>query len=78
VEVVGLFYNKELVADTDENYWSAAHSFLLIMAAMRQLEVINRNTQGVNDWEAVILRDMTSIGFDLVEELVAEVDEMEG
>jgi hypothetical protein len=48
------------------------------MAAMRHLEVINRNTQGVNDWEAVIQRDMTSIGFDLVEELVAEVDEMEG
>jgi hypothetical protein len=78
VEVVGLFYNKALVADTDENYWSVTHSFLLIMAAMRQLEVINRNTQGVNDWEAVIQRDMISIDFDLVEELVAEVDDMEG
>jgi hypothetical protein len=48
------------------------------MATMRQLEVINRNTQGVNDWEAVILKDMTSIGFDLVEELIAEADEMGG
>jgi len=78
VEIVGLFYNKELIADTDENYWSVAHPFLLIMAAMRQLEVVNRNTQGVNDWEAAILRDMTSIGFDLVEEMIAEVDEMGG
>jgi hypothetical protein len=78
VEVVGLFYNKELVADTDKNYWSEAHPMLLIMSAMRQLEIINRNTQGVNDWEAVILKDITSIGFDLVEELIAEADEMGG
>jgi len=78
VEIVGLFYNTSLDADTDENYWSVAHPMLLIMAAMRYVEVINRNTQGVNDWEAVISRDIATIGFDLVEELIAEVDQMEG
>lgn len=74
----GLFYSAELVNDTDENYWSAAHPMLLYMAAMRQVEVANRNTQGVNDWEKSITNDTRTLGFDLVEELSAEVSEMEG
>jgi|GEM_PF-1604217 len=74
----GLFYSAELVNDTDENYWSVAHPMLLYMAAMRQVEVTNRNTQGVKDWEASIGADMRTLGFDLVEELIAEATEMEG
>jgi len=78
VEVKGLFYSAELVNETDENYWSVAHPLLLIMATMRQLEVINRNTQGVNDWTGSITTEMTQLGFDLVEELIAESTEMGG
>ena len=78
IQIQGLFYSMELVNDADENYWSVAHPMLLIMAAMRQIEVINRNTQGVNDWEASISKDMRTLGYDLVEELIAEVDVMEG
>ena len=78
IMVNGLFYSAELVNDTDENYWSVAHPLLLYMAAMRQIEVTNRNTQGVKDWEASITTDARSIGFDLVEELSAESSEMEG
>ena len=74
----GLFYSAELVNDTDENYWSVAHPMLLYMAAMRQVEVANRNTQGVKDWEASIGADVKTLGFDLVEENIAEVSEMEG
>jgi hypothetical protein len=74
----GLFYSAELINDTDENYWSVAHPMLLCMAAMRQVEVINRNTQGVKDWEASIGSDIKTLGFDLVEENIAEADEMEG
>ena len=78
IQVNGLFYSMELVNDTDENYWSVVHPLLLIMAAMRQTEVVNRNTQGVNDWDNAIAKDMRTIGFDLVEEHIAEVDDMEG
>ena len=74
----GLFYSAELILDTDENYWSVAHPMLLYMAAMRQIEVANRNTQGVKDWEASIGADVKTLGYDLVEELSAEVNEMEG
>jgi hypothetical protein len=77
VEITGLFYSMKLSIDTHENYWSIAHPMLLIMATMRQVEVINRNTQGVNDWDSAIRIDMQQLGFDLVEELIAEVDDME-
>uniref|UniRef100_A0A6H1ZYU6 Uncharacterized protein n=1 Tax=viral metagenome TaxID=1070528 RepID=A0A6H1ZYU6_9ZZZZ len=78
VIINGLFYSAELVNDTDENYWSAVHPLLLISAAMRQIEVINRNTQGLNDWSNAINTEMQQLGFDLVEELIAETSEMEG
>jgi hypothetical protein len=78
LEIKGLFYSKELTEDTDENYWSVAHPNLLIMSAMRQVEVFNRNTQGVNDWTNAITSEMSQLGMDLVEELIAEVDQMEG
>ena len=74
----GLFYSSELVNDTDENYWSAVHPLMLISAAMRMTEVVNRNTQGVNDWSGTISTEMQQLGFDLVEELIAETSEMEG
>lgn len=74
----GLFYSAELVEETDVNYWSEVHPMLLIMAAMRQLEIVHRNTQGVNDWTASIMAEMQQLGYDLVEELIAEADQMEG
>ena len=76
LDIKGLFYSMELVNDTDENYWSAVHPLLLIMAAMRQLEIINRNTQGVNDWTNSIVSEMRQLEMDLVEELIAEVDQI--
>ena len=78
VIINGLFYSAELVNDTDENHWSATHPLLLYMAAMRAIEVTNRNTQGVQDWEHAIGTDMKALGSDLVEEISGEVSEMEG
>ena len=77
VEIKGLFYSHELDVDAAENYWSAVHPMLLIMATMRQLEIVNRNTQGVKDWEASIGTEMKQIGMDLVEELISEVTQIE-
>lgn len=76
--IKGLFYSDELVADDDTSYWSDAHPMLLYMSTMRQVEVVNRSTQGVNDWTNAIATEMKQLGFDLVEELIAEVDQMEG
>jgi hypothetical protein len=77
VEVKGFFYSLELVNDTDENYWSIISPMALIMSAMRYIEILNRNTEGVKDWERSIATELTQLEFDLIEELIAEVDEME-
>lgn len=77
IDIRGLFYSAELVEDEDENYWSAVHPLLLYMSAMRYVEVVNRNTQGVNDWTNAIVIDMKQLGMDLVEELIAEVSQIE-
>ena len=76
--VNGLFYSAELINDTDENYWSAIHPMILYMSAMRQIEIVNRNTQGVNDWNIAIMTEMKQLGMDLVEEIISETDQMEG
>ncbi len=76
VEVKGLFYSSELTANAEQNYWSSVHPMLLIMSAMRQIEIVNRNTQGVKDWTESIATDMRQIGMDLVEEIIAEVSQI--
>ena len=77
IEIKGLFYTDELVNDEDKSYWSEVHPDILIMATMRHLEIINRNTQGVNDWSASIATEITNIGKDLVEEEIAEITQIE-
>lgn len=73
----GLFYSLELVEDSNVNYWSEVHPMLLYMSTMRQIEVVNRSTQGVNDWTNSIMVEMKQLGMDLVEELIAEVSQIE-
>jgi hypothetical protein len=78
VEIKGLFYSPRLVNDTDKNYWSVNHPTLLCMAAMRQLEVVNRNRAEVTSIERGIKEELAVLEFDLVEEEIAEVSQMEG
>ncbi len=78
LEIIGLFDTPELTTDTDENYWSSVHPLVLVMAAARALEISYRNTQGAKDWERSIDMELTGIALDLVEEEIAEVDQMEG
>jgi hypothetical protein len=47
------------------------------MSAMRYIEVTNRNTQGVNDWDNSIRLEMKQLGMDLVEELISEITQIE-
>lgn len=74
----GLFYSDELTEDDDVNYWSEVNPMLLYMSTMRQIEIVNRSTQGVNDWTNSIMAEMRQLGMDLVEEVISEVDQMEG
>ena len=78
VEVWGLFYSPALLGDTEKSYWSEAHPEALLMAAYRQLEVVNRNSQGVKDWENSINETLFGIDKDVVEEDISGADQMEG
>lgn len=67
IEVWGKFYSPNLTIDTDTSYWTENHPETLIKATMYQLEVDNRNTEGMKDWLAAIDIDTTGIEFDFVE-----------
>lgn len=78
VEVYGLFYNKALNDDEDENYWSVSHPMLLIEAAIRQTYKISGNSAMLKISNDTIGRDLIEIDKDFVEQMIAELDEMEG
>lgn len=78
IEIKGFFYADELLDDSDENFWTVAHPSTLLKAALRESEVFNQNPTKVTNWEKAITTDIDGINKDLVEELVAEVSEMEG
>jgi hypothetical protein len=78
LEIVGEFYSTELLLDADENYWSAVHPEVLIMAAMHQLEITMRNKAGAGDWAEAIEMHISEISKDHVDELIADVSKMKG
>ncbi len=78
IEVWGKFYTEPLEDDGDNNYWSVVHPSILIAAALREVEVFNRNTQGVNDMTNTILDKLSGIDQDAVDEDLSEADQMEG
>ncbi len=78
IETWGNFYSTQLVADTDESHWSVQHPELLVMAAQCVLEKFRRNTEGVKDWIASIKMHLQEIDFDLAEEDMTDITQMEG
>jgi hypothetical protein len=78
IEVWGYFYTPTMSADTDENYWTTQHPELLVMAGQMTIEKFMRNTEGVKDWLGAIQMELTGIDRDLVEEEIADVNQMEG
>ncbi len=67
VEISGKFRSKKLTLDADTNYWTDNEPFILMLCALRALEVSYRNTQGVNDWTASIMSELFGLEKDYVE-----------
>ena len=78
IEVWGLFYTPELIADTDTNWWMMNFPSTVIDATMREIEIKHRNTQGVNDWTSAIMSVLVRIEQDQAEEVSNDINEMEG
>ena len=71
VRVEGCFYSEPLLQDEDHNVWSERFPDTLVKAALYQLEIFYRNTEGAQDW-------LNSIQLDLTDaeqlEVLAEID----
>lgn len=74
----GLFYTPWFTSDTEENFWSANHPEILVMAGQMMLEAFSRNTSGMDDWRKTIKELLTEIEMDAVEEQIAAITELEG
>lgn len=74
----GLFYARELLTDEDVSYWSEMYPSLLVMAALRELEIFYRNTQGKRDWEEAIQSELHAFEMDLVDREMTNATQMEG
>jgi len=78
VEIVGKFYSDTLTDNDDTSYWTQNHMMTLVWAALRQLEISYRNTEGARDWQRAIEDSVSGIDKDIVEEETADTEEMEG
>lgn len=78
VEVIGFFYSSELVGDGDENYWSKVNPLLLVNMTIRLTCIPSGNRALMTSLDVGIGEELTNLDKDLVEQLIAESDEMEG
>jgi hypothetical protein len=68
VIVEGVFYDRSLTANTDTSWWSVNHPEILIRCACKLLEVDQRNSTGVLDWQQYVSQQVQFIYFDAVEQ----------
>lgn len=61
IRVVGNFFSEPLLSDTSSNYWSNRWPETLLKAAMYELEVFYRNTEGAKDWLDAVMLDLRQI-----------------
>jgi hypothetical protein len=77
ITVVGQFKAKELDENDDQNFWSVHYPDLLIQAANYSLESFYRNTEGAKDWKNVMTDTLQGIDYNLVEEDISGINQME-
>lgn len=68
LEVEAKFFSKELLVDTDYNYWTKRYPLLVIMTASLIAEGMLRNSEGVRDWLNLVQLQTNQIEYDLVEQ----------
>ena len=64
LSVRGDFLPAILASNTDTNYWATNYPHILEMAALRSIEVFNRNTAGVRDWTEAIHAETVLLDLD--------------
>jgi len=78
IEVWGKYETPWPSADNKDNYWFNAFPHIAVNAALYQLEVSYRNTEGQKDWLNAIDMELKGIDMDTVENDSNRAEEMEG
>lgn len=78
VEVKGKFYSDSLNEDDNESTWSSEYPDILLMSALRHMEVFNRNMTGVKEYSAAIDDMILDIGKDVADQESTGFDQLEG
>jgi len=68
IEVIGHFDSNALSINADTSFWSVTAPETLLKAALYQLEVFYRNTEGAKDWKNAILEEGYDIEKDIIEQ----------
>jgi len=68
IKVRGLLYQKELREDNDTNFWTLSEPLMLVQAAMLQVEMLYRNTEGINDLSLALEQMIFNLELDTIEE----------
>jgi hypothetical protein len=78
LEVLGKFFGSLLTADTSKSFWTEQYPEVLVRAALYQLEVFYRNTEGAKDWRTAIEEDIMGIDHNLVDEQITGLTQLDG
>lgn len=78
LNVLGMFFQKQMSADADINLWSVKYPHLLVRAATYMIELDYRNKAGQDAELAEINRNIILLDNDMVEREIAGINEMEG
>lgn len=85
ISIIGKFYSPDLSATLSgstwtqtKSHWSQVHPEVLLKAALYELEVFYRNTEGAKDWKGAMDLDLLGLDQDLVEEDYSGINQMEG
>jgi hypothetical protein len=76
IKIIGYSGHQKLEGDTDKNYWTLVHGDVLVKAALYELEVFYRNSEGSKDWLVSLQQDINAIDYDAVEQEQSGVSRM--
>lgn len=68
IVILASWYDEPLVNDGDYNFWTVEEEGLVIRATMLELELVDRNTQGVRDFLEPLRYDLQKIANGLISE----------
>lgn len=78
IDVLGKFYTANLTNDGDKSIWTESYPNVLLYAALYQLEVTHRNSEGARDWLAAIDNELIGMDMDSVEFDTEHISQMGG